>query len=47
VLWAERAGAALIVTNDAEDFERLVVAGGLRVIACDTPSETIARRLRR
>jgi predicted nucleic acid-binding protein len=47
VLCAERAGADLIVTNDVEDFERLVVAGGLRVIACDTPPETIARRRRR
>jgi predicted nucleic acid-binding protein len=47
VVCAERAGADLIVTNDVEDFERLVVAGGLRVVACDTPPETIAKRFRR
>jgi predicted nucleic acid-binding protein len=47
VVCAERAGADLIVTNDVEDFERLVVAGGLRGVACDTPPETIARRFQR
>jgi predicted nucleic acid-binding protein len=47
VACAERAGADLIVTNDVDDFERLVVAGGLRVVACDASPETIARRFRR
>jgi predicted nucleic acid-binding protein len=47
VVAAERAGADVLVTNDVDDFERLVVAGSPRIVACEQDPATVAKRVRR
>jgi predicted nucleic acid-binding protein len=46
VICAERAGADLLVTADVDDFERLVISGGPRVVSCEALPEAAMKRVR-
>jgi predicted nucleic acid-binding protein len=47
VVCAERARADVIVTANVEDFERLVMSSGLRVLSSAASPDDVAKRTRR